>query len=64
MVAFCGSALGELSLKIRLKYPIQAVVSYGVVIYVLTLKTFWIVMLVVPGTDYNVISLLKKLLMQ
>ena len=29
---------------------ILALISYGIVIYVLTLKTFWIVMLVVPGT--------------
>ena len=29
---------------------IPALVSYGIVIYVLKLKTFWIVMLVVPGT--------------
>ena len=32
----------------------SAVISYGIVIYVITLKKIWIVMVVVPGTDQTV----------
>ena len=32
----------------------SALISYGIVIYVITLKKVWIVMVVVPGTDQTV----------